>query len=119
MKKILFWMPRVSAILFSLFILMFSFDVFGTGTLLEQIMGFVLHNIPVFMMWLLIVISWRKDIIAVLGFSVFGLFYFILISMNQPSSVDLMNPVIFIISLPAWMIAAMYGLNYYYNKKGR
>jgi len=42
-KKLLFVLPRTLVILFSLFLMIFAFDVFETGTLFEQLLGFLIH----------------------------------------------------------------------------
>lgn len=41
------WIPRILAILFILFLIVFSFDVFeGEASLFEKLGGFLIHSIP-------------------------------------------------------------------------
>ena len=60
-KGWIFWTPRIIAVAFTLFLMLFSLDVFGNdygfwGTAL----AFLMHNIPVFVLAAAILISWRK-----------------------------------------------------------
>jgi hypothetical protein len=65
MKKIkrgwIFWTPRIIGIVFTAFLALFSLDVFGNdygfwGTAL----AFLMHNIPVFILAIILWISWSK-----------------------------------------------------------
>jgi len=61
-EKILFWAPRILAILAILFMMMFSIDCFGGNyTLREQLVCFVMHNIPAYMLILALIIAWKWE----------------------------------------------------------
>ena len=118
MKKIVYWTPRVLAILFTLFIMMFSLDVFdGTSSLTDQLIGFFMHNLPVYGISLVIVLAWKKDIIGMIGFALIaiGLFMMVMDS-NQPSG-SAVNPAVFFISGPALLISLLYGFSWILHKK--
>jgi hypothetical protein len=64
-NKILFWIPRILCILAIGFVMMFSLDVFDPKyTLSEQLLGFLMHNIPAWILIGLLVISWRWEFVG-------------------------------------------------------
>ncbi len=61
-KRILFWAPRVSCILFAAFLSLFSLDVFGEGYGLgETVLALLLHLLPVFLVILVLIVAWRWE----------------------------------------------------------
>ncbi len=76
MLKILYWFPRILAILSILFMLMFSLDSFGGDSPLgKQVLGFLVHNIPAFVLIIALVFAWKNE---VLGGVIFILLFFAL-----------------------------------------
>jgi hypothetical protein len=64
-EKILYWIPRVLTILAILFMMMFSLDVFGGDEPpVRKLLGFMIHNIPAFILTAILIISWRWEIIG-------------------------------------------------------
>jgi hypothetical protein len=65
----LFWIPRILVILFALFTMIFSFDVFGEKAPWYTIaLGFIIHNIPFIVLMLLLWISWKHPSIGSIVF---------------------------------------------------
>lgn len=65
MQKILFWIPRVTAILAILFMGMFSLDVFGGNEPPgKQLLGFLIHNIPALIIIGVLAIAWKWELIG-------------------------------------------------------
>lgn len=65
----LFWVPRILTILFILFVMMFSFDVFGEKAPWYRIMvGFLIHNIPCIIMAIFLWIAWKHPSIGAIFF---------------------------------------------------
>lgn len=63
--KVLYWFPRILAILAILFMMMFSFDTLGADvTLGKKILGFLAHNIPAFVLIIVLVVAWKYEIIG-------------------------------------------------------
>lgn len=117
MKKIIYWAPRILAIFFTLFIMLFSLDVFdGTSSFLDQMIGFFMHNIPAFVIILVIVLAWKKDIVGMIGFGLVALGLFLLVSNANPPKGSVVNPAAFILGGPAVLIACLYGLSWYLHK---
>lgn len=94
--KILYWLPRLLAIAFILFIGVFAFDVFGTGELwYMQIVGFFIHLIPNYILIVALIIAWRNEKI---GGIVFLLLYIaaIFFFRAEMTGVILFSPLILI-----------------------
>ncbi len=77
---ILKWFARILAILCILFMLMFSLDAFsGNETFARKMLGFLMHNIPVFGLIIALVIAWRYEIaggvLFVISFVALGIFF--------------------------------------------
>lgn len=61
-EKILYWIPRVLTILAILFMMMFSLDVFGgKEPLSRQLLGFLIHNIPAWILIVVLIIAWKWE----------------------------------------------------------
>lgn len=72
----IFWTPRIISILFLLFLAMFSLDVFGQGyTFWETVLALFMHNIPVFVLAILLAIAWKYEIVGAIAFILGGLLY--------------------------------------------
>lgn len=73
MKKFLYWLPRILAILAIAFLTMFSLDVFEPGTSIwYQLAGFVVHSIPSIILIILLIIAWRRPKVGGIAFLVVG-----------------------------------------------
>ena len=78
--KILKWFARILAILSILFMLMFSLDSFGgDDSFGRQLLGFLKHNIPVFVLIIALIIAWRYEIaggvLFIASFVALGIFF--------------------------------------------
>jgi hypothetical protein len=75
-SKFVYWTPRILTILFLLFLAMFSLDVFSPGMSFWQIVvGLFMHNIPVFVLLIVLIISWKHEIVGGVAFILAGLAY--------------------------------------------
>jgi len=57
--RLLRWSPRVLAILYATFLGLFALDAFGSGSVLEQVVGFLIHLAPVYAVVLALIFAWR------------------------------------------------------------
>ncbi len=92
---IVLWIPRMLAIVFALMMAMFAMDVFVEGnSFLPTTEAFVLHLIPAACVLVILVLGWRRDGFASLGFLVLGLAYFLAVSgwKHLPGSLVLALP---------------------------
>ena len=70
-KGALSWAPRLLTILFAAFLSLFALDVFSeTRGLLETVAALAMHLVPTFLIILVVVLSWRRDLIGVVVFAV-------------------------------------------------
>jgi hypothetical protein len=73
-NKYLYWIPRILAIVFILFLSIFSLDVFEPGLNAWQIIiGLLIHNIPVFILAIVLWISWKREIVGGIFFILAGI----------------------------------------------
>jgi hypothetical protein len=71
---LLHWAPRILGILAILFISMFSLDAFAPGlSLKEQILGWLIHMIPSWILIALLIIAWKWEKIGGIIFISLGL----------------------------------------------
>lgn len=75
LARVIHWAPRTAAILIIFFVTLFSLDVFGQGTLLEQVGGFIIHSLPSIVLIILLVFAWRRPVVGFIAFLVAGIFF--------------------------------------------
>ncbi len=79
-NKYLYWTPRVLSIIFICFLALMSLDVFRNGlNFWQTVIALFMHNIPAIILTILLVISWKFEIVGAITFILAGLFYIILI----------------------------------------
>jgi hypothetical protein len=109
----LYYTPRILAILFILFLSLFSLDIFGQGyTLLETITGLFMHNIPSLILTITLIIAWRYPLIGAIIYTAAGIFYMIMIS-NKGQFIAWS----LIIAAPAILIGILFFFNWLQKRK--
>lgn len=79
-SAVIYWLPRIICILAILFIGMFSLDAFQPGLpLWKQLTGFLMHNIPAFILLAALILAWKREFIGGILFIVLGIVMSILI----------------------------------------
>jgi hypothetical protein len=74
-----YWAPRILSILFVLFLMLFSLDVFEPGVSAQDIaIGLFMHNIPALILAAVVVISWKREIVGGIVFILAGIAYIVL-----------------------------------------
>jgi len=114
------WTPRVLSILFLLFLAMFSLDVIEPGRGIGEIaIGLFMHNIPVFVLLILLVIAWKHEIVGAVVFILAGLLYIVSIivsgMMNSFEWYMLSWPLT--ISGPAFLVGGLFLAEWIQKKK--
>ncbi len=75
-NKFIYWTPRILSIMFLCFLAVFSLDVISPGLSFWQIAaGLFIHNIPVFILLIVLLISWKYEIIGGIIFIIAGSFF--------------------------------------------
>jgi hypothetical protein len=92
---LLYWIPRILAIVSILFMAMFSLDSFeGKNSLGEKMMALLMNNIPVFILIVFLVLAWKKEIIGgilfVLAFVAMAIFFHSF--SGNPGSIIVISP---------------------------
>lgn len=55
---------------------MFSFDVFQPGlSFWEVLIAFLMHNIPTFILAIIVLIAWKHELVGAITFALFGILY--------------------------------------------
>ena len=109
-KKIIFWLPRISALFFAFFLAIFALDVFYENySFVKMILAFVIHLIPALIVLAFVLISWKMPgygAMFFLGLAIFYLFYFSDLSIGTKV----------IISGPLFLISFLFFLDKIFNK---
>jgi hypothetical protein len=70
------WSPRIFSMLLIALLMMFSLDVFESNVpWYEILLGLLIHNIPAFILIMVLIISWKKPLVGAIVFTTAGLFY--------------------------------------------
>ncbi|MDD5086592.1 MAG: hypothetical protein PHV16_02470 [Candidatus Nanoarchaeia archaeon] len=105
-KKVIYWAPRIIAILFILFISLFALDVFSEDyTFFQTIIGLFMHLIPAFILIAATCIAWKNEFVG--GFVFIGIFVFFTIFFNTSREIITFS----LISLPVLIIGLLFLLN--------
>lgn len=106
---LLYRTPRAAAVLIITFITLFSLDVFtGEYGFWESMLAFIIHSLPSIVMAILLVLGWRREWLAALGFLLAGLFFMRFVISGSWFAIG--NLLIFV--LPLLMIALLFWLNW-------
>jgi hypothetical protein len=112
-KRILFWTPRVLAVLFAIFISIFAFDIFDEGyAVWETILALLIHLIPTAVVLLILALAWRWEWIGGILLPILGLLYLITFEGQHWSAYLL-------IAGPLFLIGALFWLNWLYRSELR
>lgn len=109
-NKIVFWLPRAFSILFICFIGMFSLDTFdGKHSLSEMLLGFIIHNIPTFILLIILIVSWKKALLGTVLFLLASISLFFFIKIRHFSYF------LFLIA-PLLLLSILFFIDWYINK---
>jgi hypothetical protein len=76
LRAVLFWAPRIGAILFILFVSLFALDIFGQGySFWETVVGLTVHLLPSIVLAVALVMAWRREWIGALWYIGWAVFY--------------------------------------------
>jgi len=119
--KLLHWLPRILCILAILFISLFALDVFDPKlTFWEQITGFIIHLIPSFLLMLILLLAWKKELIGGIVFTIIGLGFSPLVFMHNfriNHSVWMSLSIIALITIPFTIVGILFIMSHYRKKR--
>jgi cell division protein FtsW (lipid II flippase) len=119
--RVLHWLPRIICIMGILFISMFSIDALNSElTIWQQILSLSMHLIPSFVLILLLLLSWKRELIGGIIFMIIGLGFSPIIfihnfKMNQ--SIWMSLGVISVITIPFAIVGVLFIVSHYRKKK--
>ncbi len=120
-NNVLQWIPRILAILAILFVMMFSLDVFGGNEpIYMQLVGFLIHNIPAFVLMAALAIAWKREFLGGLIFIGLGtalsIFVFIL-NYNRNHSALISLGIILMVAFPFVVAGILFIFSHNLTKK--
>lgn len=115
-NKFVYWTPRILGIIFILFLMMFSLDVFEPGLTVWQIaLGLFMHNIPALFLLIILIISWKHEIVGGIVFILAGLLYILILTMNSKFEWYMLSWSL-TIALPAFFVGILFMVNWFKKK---
>jgi hypothetical protein len=104
------WAPRILSIALAAFLVLFSFDVFDMeGSWLLKIGAFIIHSLPSIVLAALTFLAWKRPTAGGISFLLFGAIITLFFGVNsQPPSDGVISPFLLIVSLPVFLIGALY-----------
>lgn len=109
-KEVIYWTPRLICILFASFMFLFAFDVFNEDEgFIETIINLLLQLLPVFILILLLLISWRIVWIGAIVFNALGIGY-ILFNWGEFPFVSYLG-----VAGPMFIVGIFFLLNFIYK----
>lgn len=120
-NKFIYWTPRILSIVFILFLMLFSLDVFDEDlSFWETVLGLFMHNIPALILLVVVIISWKYELVGAITFILAGLLYtgicIVRIIMSNPSEWYMLSWSM-IIAGPAFLIGILFLIGWLEKKK--
>jgi len=82
-KGWLFWTPRILSIIFIVFLALMSLDIFSMNLgFWGTIIGLFMHNIPALVLLVVLLISWKYEIVGGIAFILAGIVYIVVLMRN-------------------------------------
>lgn len=119
-RSFIHWAPRILCILAILFISMFALDAFDPSlTVGQQVLDFLMHLIPSFVLILILVLSWKWELVGGIVFTILGLVFSPLIFMHNyrmNGSVQMSLVTVALITLPFIIVGVLFIMDYRLRK---
>jgi hypothetical protein len=119
LNKFIYWTPRILSIMFLCFLVIFSLDVFDEGLgFWGTLLGLLIHNIPVFILAIILWISWKREIVGGIVFTLAGALYIVMILINalRGGFGWYMISWVLLIAGPAFLIGILFIINWLKRK---
>jgi hypothetical protein len=112
-SKFIFWTPRILGIVFIVFLMMFSLDVFDSGlTVRQTIIGLFIHNIPALFLLTILIISWKHEIVGGVAFILAGLLYILSLLINPEFEWYMLSWSV-VVAGPAFLIGILFTISWH------
>jgi hypothetical protein len=113
--KIIYWSSRILSFALLIFMFLFSLDVFEIeATLWNQLLGLLMHNIPLLILLLSIIMGWKLEIIPAITFMIASITLVVMSLLN-----DNITSILFIFPLiiPGIVVSILFFCSWFYKKK--
>jgi len=115
-NRFVYWAPRILSIIFILLLMLFSLDVFAENlSFWETALALFMHNIPALILLVLVIISWKHELVGAITFILAGLLYIIWTSSNVSIGIALSWSLQ--IAGPAFLIGILFLIGWLNKKK--
>ena len=112
LNAFLYWTPRVAGILITLFVAMFSLDVFSEkGSFWMLLGGFLIHSLPAIAMGILLALAWRRPVVGFGSFLLAAIFFLRFVAGSFA--------IVLLFSGPMAVIAALFWANWRWHIQRR
>lgn len=117
-SNFVYWTPRVLSIIFICFLALFSLDVISSELNIWQIIaGLFMHNIPAFVLIIVLIISWKHEVVGGVIFLLAGLFYIFLTITRATLEWYIVLSWSLIIAGPAFLIGILFLINWFKKRQ--
>jgi len=121
--KLLHFIPRIICIAAILFVSIFALDAFEEGkSIVEQITAFLIHLIPSFVLIVLLIIAWKRELIGGIIFCAVALIFTPVIfthNLNMNHSVWMSIGIISSVTIPFLIVGILFIISHYYKKNNQ
>ena len=119
-NKLIYWLPRVLAILMIGFLALFSLDIFdGNYGFWGTIVGLLMHNIPVFVLIGVLIVAWKYEWVGGIAFFLAGILYIALVLNTAMKSGFEWHYLAWAVQIagPLFLIGALFFMNWFKKNK--
>lgn len=109
--KILYWSPRILAVIFVAFLFLFSLDSFSQFNGWKSILAIIIHLAIPTVVLLVTILAWKRDLLGAIMFCVFAIYYICMVGFDRHWSWYIS------IAGPALLTALLFFINWLRNKK--
>ncbi len=111
-KRLLYWVPRILAILFAMFISIFALDVFGEHLpFWRLVLALFMHLVPTFIVLVVLALAWKWEWVGGVGYVAIGLLYLYMFGGRFPWFTYAL------IAGPAFLIGTLFVLNWIFRNE--
>ena len=119
-NKFVFWVPRILAILFILFLAIFSLDIFeGNYGFWGTVLGLFMHNIPTLILLIVLIISWKHEVVGGIAFILAGIIYIAMLLITSLKTGFEWYYLLWAVQISgiAFLIGILFMINWYRKKR--
>jgi hypothetical protein len=119
--NLIHWLPRITCILAILFISLFALDAFNPEkTIWQQIGDLLMHLMPSFVLIIVLIIAWKRELVGGIIFVLIGLGFspFVFIhNYRMNDSIWMSLGIIAIITIPFVLVGILFIMSHRIKKK--